>query len=91
LYDVWLRGDEKALEKLVISEEVSEKEQKYIDEYNKSFLKDRNLGMVKKAEKLLKGSDDAFLAVGAAHMMNDYGIIQLLKDKGYKVEKINTQ
>lgn len=91
LYDVWLRGDEKALEKLVISEEVSEKEQKYVDEYNKSFLKDRNRGMAEKAEKLLKGSDDAFLAVGAAHMLNDYGIIQLLKDKGYKVEKVNTQ
>jgi uncharacterized protein YbaP (TraB family) len=35
---------------------------------------------------LQKGS--SFIAVGAAHLGGSYGIIQLLKDKGYTVKAL---
>lgn len=56
-------------------------------EFNKAFLIDRNVGMVKNFIKISK-KHSLFCAVGAAHLPGDTGIIALLRNKGYTVEPV---
>jgi hypothetical protein len=44
--------------------------------------------MAQKIDGYLKTSGTYFVVVGAAHLLGDKGIIQLLKDKGYSVEQL---
>jgi len=56
-------------------------------EFNKAFLIDRNVGMVKNFIKISK-KHTLFCAVGAAHLPGETGIIALLRKKGYTVEPV---
>jgi uncharacterized protein YbaP (TraB family) len=38
--------------------------------------------------KIMAGSGKTFIAVGAAHMPEEQGLITLLRAKGYKVKKL---
>lgn len=60
------------------------KEQK---EFNDNFLDSRNKTMVKRMIQYLKNGN-AFIAVGAAHLPGENGIIELLRRKGYTVEPL---
>ena len=40
------------------------------------------------AEQFLKGKEQAFLVVGAAHMVGKDGVVSLLQKRGYKVEQV---
>lgn len=55
---------------------------------NKKMLDDRNVGMVKGIIPCLESGKRYFVVVGAAHMVGKIGIVQLLKDKGYKVTQL---
>jgi hypothetical protein len=57
----------------------------------KKLLDDRNVTMTGKMEEYLKGKDPIFVVVGAAHIVGDKGIAQLLRDKGYKVEQVTLE
>jgi uncharacterized protein YbaP (TraB family) len=57
----------------------------------KKLLDDRNVTMTAKMEEYLKGKDPIFVVVGAAHIVGDKGIAQLLRDKGYKVEQVTLE
>jgi uncharacterized protein len=57
----------------------------------KKLLDDRNVTMTAKMEEYLKGKDPVFVVVGAAHIVGDKGIAQLLRDKGYKVEQVTLE
>ncbi len=51
------------------------------------LLDERNQNFMSKATKLIdKGN--AFLAVGAFHLPGDLGLVSLLRDAGYKVERV---
>ncbi len=56
-------------------------------EFNKAFLIDRNKGMVKNFIKISK-KETLFCAVGAAHLVGENGVIELLREKGYNVEPV---
>lgn len=56
-------------------------------EFNKAFLIDRNVGMVKNFVKIAK-KQSLFCAVGAAHLPGKTGVIELLRNKGYTVEPV---
>ncbi|WP_440115998.1 TraB/GumN family protein [Paenibacillus sp. QZ-Y1] len=58
-------------------------------EYNKAMLIDRNIGMADKIDGYLKSDkkEEYFIVVGAGHFLGKDGVIQLLKDKGYTVER----
>lgn len=47
----------------------------------------RNAAMVDKLERLLNHGGKFFVVLGAAHFVGKDGIVTLLKDKGYQVEK----
>ena len=59
-----------------------------VDEYNKKLIDERNVGMAKAAEEYIESGDTVFFAVGSGHMLGDAGIVNLLKNDGYKVERI---
>ncbi|HEY9786661.1 MAG TPA: TraB/GumN family protein [Candidatus Obscuribacterales bacterium] len=60
--------------------------------YDKVLLDDRNIGMAAKLEQLLKTKPGPhFVAVGAAHMVGETGLPNLLKKQGFSVEQITAK
>ncbi len=59
-----------------------------MEKFNEAFLYKRNVNMANRVEEYLrKGS--VFMAVGAAHLPGEKGVIELLRAKGYHVEPLN--
>ena len=52
------------------------------------FVVIRNNNWIAKMPELMK-SNAAFFAVGAAHLGSEDGVLELLREKGYKVEAVN--
>lgn len=82
MVDAWKTGDAKKLDELIIKEMLE-----YPRLYKK-FLTDRNEQWVKNLVKQLEGGNDVFVVVGAAHLVGKESVVQLLKDKGFKVEQL---
>ncbi|UKN01494.1 TraB/GumN family protein [Paracrocinitomix mangrovi] len=59
-------------------------------DYSDVFLYDRNKAWIPKIKKEME-SKRIFIAVGAAHLFGDGGVIDLLKKEGYKVTPISTE
>jgi uncharacterized protein YbaP (TraB family) len=57
-------------------------------EYNDGLYSDRNRGMADKIVGLLEGSEPAFVAVGAGHLLGNTGLVELLQAKGYRLRKL---
>ena len=85
LVDAWKSG---AVEKMesTITKSLAE-DRRFYTIYDKLIYK-RNRNMSQKIEGYLKTNGTYFVVVGAAHLLGDKGIIQLLKDKGYSVEQL---
>ncbi len=49
------------------------------------FLKNRNLTWIERLDDMLKKGENAMVLVGTGHLASDHGLIQLLKDRGYRV------
>ncbi len=73
------------LDKLLEISTESEDDPEVSKIFNETFLIDRNQKMANRSiQYLTKGS--TFIAIGAAHLPGDQGVIQLLRGKGYTVE-----
>ena len=94
LYAAWLNGDYDALVSLLDGEEAEEEEDlteaqlALLEDYNDQMLTQRNLGMRDRAAEWLKAGDKVFFAVGAAHLVGEGGLIELLRAEGYTVEQL---
>lgn len=90
MYEAWLSGDAAKLEELTNDDYswLSDDQKKLLEEYQKTMYTGRNLGMAGKAEELLKSGKNVFFSVSTSHFLGDDGIIKLLENKGYQVEKI---
>lgn len=90
MYEAWLSGDAAKLEELTNDDcsWLSDDQKKLLEEYQKAMYTGRNLGMAGKAEELLKSGKNVFFSVSTSHFLGDDGIIKLLENKGYQVEKI---
>lgn len=53
-----------------------------------TFLTDRNLNWLKTIESLLKQDQDYLVIVGAAHLVGQQGLVNLLNDRGYRFEQV---
>lgn len=87
VYANWAGGD---IDKL-IEVDWSKIPKELLDDYaryQKALTTDRNVVMTDNIEKLLQQGDDAFVIVGAAHFAGDEGIISLLEQRGYSVDRI---
>lgn len=82
----WLEGDAERMNALV---KQNEGENQEYDEYMKKLLDDRNHKMTEKVEDMLSKKNTYFVIVGAAHLVGETGIVNLLKNTGkYKVKQL---
>lgn len=82
LQDAWASGNADRLEA------ITKESTRTPEEITRALLQDRNPHMADAAEKCLNGKEQAFLVVGAAHMVGKEGIPALLEKRGYKVEQV---
>jgi len=91
LYDLWCKGDEKALTEAITAEsaEFTQQEADLYAEYYKTMTTDRNQIMLQRAQEYLESGDTVFFAVGLAHVVGEDGIVALLRQAGYTVEPVS--
>jgi uncharacterized protein YbaP (TraB family) len=82
MLNLYLNEDLEGLYKIVSEESDA------IPEFNYNFLEVRNKNWIPVIEKNIS-SNSFFIAVGAAHLPGENGVIQLLRSKGYSVEPVN--
>lgn len=82
LHDVWLAGDVEALDKTLLQPMRAQ------EDLYQSLLIDRNANWTPKIEILLETPGTHLVAVGAAHLIGDGSVIDLLKQKGYDVQRL---
>ena len=58
-----------------------------LEQLQRTLLDDRNTDWIPKLEKLFE-QDQVFVAVGAGHLMGKHGVIELLKQRGYEITRI---
>lgn len=89
LYDSWKSGNIEKLEStFAIDDNLPEDEAKLITDYNKALINDRNYIMASALEDYISEDKNVFCVVGVGHLIGDEGIISLMEDSGYIVEKI---
>lgn len=85
LAEAWYQGDEQALNTLVFSafkrNELGKKLYQFI------FVK-RNQQMLAAIDTYIKSSQKIFLVVGIGHMLGEDGLVALLEQQGYRVQRI---
>ncbi len=85
LRDAWLSGDPAQMDAMLNK---SFKEHPELAVVEQKLITDRNPAMADKIEGYLNGKEQAFIAIGAAHLIGDKGILKLLADKKYKIEQV---
>jgi len=60
------------------------------DKYDDLLLNNRNKNWVKQLKEIMK-NESVFVAVGAGHLVGDFGLISLLRQAGYKVEPLENK
>ena len=94
LYEIWLRGDYDEVTAYLTQEDEADPEKytpeqiEMVEDYNRTMLDDRNLGMRDRAVEWLEAGDKVFFAVGAAHLVGEAGLVELLRAAGYTVEPV---
>lgn len=73
---------------MVMIKSSSSKSSISMEEFNEAFLYNRNINMANRVEQYIV-KKSVFMAVGAAHLPGENGVIELLRNKGYKVEPLN--
>jgi uncharacterized protein YbaP (TraB family) len=84
LVSSWLTGNVPQFTQLAL-----ESFQSY-PQLQQAFLTDRNLNWLKTIEPLFTQNKDYLVIVGAAHLVGDQGLIQLLNDRGYQFEQVSS-
>ena len=85
MVDLWRRGDTASMANEVEKDARQRPELKALDE---ALLRGRNPGMTSGIERLLAAGRTPFVIVGAAHLVGERGVLQLLEQRGYHVEQL---
>lgn len=88
LYESWKSGDIEKLESAFAIDDSLTEEDKLITDYNKALINDRNYIMTAALEKYISEDKNVFCVVGVGHLIGDEGIISIMENNGYIVEKI---
>lgn len=100
LYESWCRGDEAELRERLADEEVDtsemteeelaeyEEAKPYLEEYENAMSDSRNVDMLEVAKGYLESGKTVFFAVGLAHLLEDDGLVDALREAGYTVELV---
>lgn len=84
LLQAWKQGDLDALHEMLYHE--AEQYPELLD----LFLLDRNKAWITRLDEFLKKGDHVMLLVGTAHLTGKQGLIELLKARGYTVERYHS-
>lgn len=82
IVSAWRRGDIETLEKLA-DEELGKD-----PELREALLSSRNRRWAKEIAGYLDDSRPTLVIVGALHLVGDDGVVELLREKGYEVERV---
>ncbi|MEW6731569.1 MAG: TraB/GumN family protein [Acidobacteriota bacterium] len=82
IVDSWLNGNEKGLEDLLLGSLKTNPEV-----YDRLII-ERNRNWLPQIEGYLQQSKNYLVIVGAAHLVGDNGVINLLKKKGFSIEQL---
>lgn len=89
LLDLWASGDEDTFAKYLVSANGESFEDSddiaLYEEYEKKLITDRNITMTDFAEDALASGDEVFICVGAAHVVGEGAMADLLAKRGYTV------
>ena len=94
LFEVWTRGNYREILDFLEQEdedaedELTDEQVALLEDYNDKMLTQRNLGMRDRALEWLKSGDKIFFAVGTAHLMDEDGLVELLRAEGCTVEQV---
>ena len=91
LHKKWLKGDQKDIMEFLEKDEyegLTEEEKKQVEDYNRVIVVERNLAMAQKAQEYVESGKKVFFAVGTMHFLGDDGIVELLKQEGFKFERV---
>lgn len=64
------------------------KNSKATQQYNNMMIKERNYNMANQIDEYIRADKSCFIVLGAAHFIGYDGIVEILKRKGYKVNRI---
>ena len=86
-----LKRETKYLKELALQllEEYETSERYAIEEYNRILLDERDEQMTEKAREYMNSDKTVFMAVGLAHVLGDGGIIDILRNDGYVIERVD--
>ena len=90
LYELWCDGDESILRETLTDDtsDMTDEEYKFYQEYLNGMTIQRNKNMLDVALSYLESGDTVFYAVGLAHLLQENGLVDTLRDAGYTVEQI---
>ena len=83
MVDSWKKGDVKKLYALIVDELKTNTPEIY-----KNIIIDRNNNWLPVIEKYFDNQKTEFVLVGMAHVVGPDGLIEQLRKKGYKVERL---
>ncbi len=85
LYSAWESGDENKLQNIM-----NEDSEGFplSAEYKNILIENRNRKMLERIEDFTKQEGCFFVVVGSAHLLGKNGVVELLKQKGYKVKRL---
>ena len=81
--DAWREGDLETLKRIA----VDPRAEKYPHEHY-YLLVERNLEWIPKIERMLRDEPVEMVLFGAAHLVGEYGVLDLLRGKGYRIENL---
>lgn len=89
MMEAWAAGDEETFAEMMAEDEVEfsgPEEEALYEEYNNEMVLDRNISMADFAEDALASGEEVFICVGAAHVVGEGAMADLLSERGYTVE-----
>lgn len=87
MLSAWMVSDLARLQR-VLTEEERKLSPGRAREFHNKFLASRNAAMAQRIDSLLKERTSMFIAVGAAHVLGEDGLVELLKKKGHRVKQL---
>ena len=82
LFKAWVSGDSPGMESIVMKHT---KEDRRLSSAYEKLVYERNGKMADKIEAYLKTKGTYFVVIGAAHLIGEKGVIEILRGKGYRV------
>ncbi len=88
LVDAWICGDGESLLNAASEQGDGTEPDPAVEQWNESFIQDRNRRMLEGIEVLLQDGRSHFITVGSLHVIGQDGLVQLLQERGYSLEPI---